>query len=132
MNRHERVLIFLLRCDAIILLTAVLPAVMPFVWMQEVHRFLGMGELPEGPIMGYLTRSLSVMYAMHGAVTLYVSFDVRRYLLIVKFMAVLGILFGLWLTGIDIAVRMPLFWTISEGPFIFLLSATVRWLASRL
>ena len=55
------------------LLTAIIPSMMPFEWMKEIHRYLGMGELPDGPIMGYLTRSLSAMYAMHGAVELFVS-----------------------------------------------------------
>jgi hypothetical protein len=68
---------------------------------------------------------------MYGAVELFVSLDVRRYLPVVKFIAVLGILFGLWMTGLDIVVGMPLFWTLSEGPSIFLLACTERWLAGR-
>ncbi|MGO8746577.1 MAG: hypothetical protein ACLQNE_11360 [Thermoguttaceae bacterium] len=72
MNRYERTLVLLLRLDAILLLMAMIPSMMPFEWMKEIHRCLGLGELPDGPIMGYLTRSLSVMYAMHGAVELFV------------------------------------------------------------
>ena len=101
---------------------------MPFAWMREIHRCLGMGELAQGPLIGYLTRSLSFLYAMHGAVELFVSLDVRRYLPIVKFMAVLGILFGLWMTGLDVVVGMPPFWIVSEGPCIFLLFCVVFWL----
>jgi hypothetical protein len=78
--------------------------------------------------MGYLTRSLSAMYAMHGAVELFVSLDVRRFLPVVKLIAVLGILFGLWMTALDVAVGMPLFWIVSEGPVIFLLCCIVFWL----
>jgi pseudouridine-5'-phosphate glycosidase len=63
MNRSEKALVILLRASAVLLLTAVIPVVMPFVWMKDIHRQLGMGELPEGPIIGYLTRSLSAMYA---------------------------------------------------------------------
>ena len=77
-----------------------------------------MGELPDGPILGYLTRSLSLMYAMFGAVLWFVSLDVRRFLPVVKLITVLGILFGLWMTALDLAVGMPVFWIASEGPFI--------------
>ncbi len=128
MNRYEKTLVFLLRLDAIILLTALFPAMMPFAWMQEIHRSLGMGELPEGPILGYLTRSLSVMYAMFGAMELFVSLDVRRYLPFVKFVAVLEILFGSWMAALDVVVGMPLMWRICEGPYVFLLGCLVLWL----
>ena len=107
MNRYEKVLVLLLRLDGIIMLAALLPSMMPLAWMKEVHRCLGMGELPDGPIIGYLTRSLSLMYAMHGAVLFFVSFDVRRFLPVVKFVAVLTILFGLWMTALDVVVGMP-------------------------
>jgi len=84
MNRHERVLVLLLRLDGSIMLTALIAALMPFAWMKDIHRFLGIGELPDLPIIGYLTRSLSLMYAMHGAVVLFLSLDVRRFLTVVK------------------------------------------------
>ena len=52
MNRSEKALVLLLRLAAVLLLTAIIPAVMPFAWMKDIHRQLGMGELPEGVIMG--------------------------------------------------------------------------------
>ena len=57
LNRYERTLVLLLRLDAILLLTALFFSIMPFEWMKDIHRFLRMGELPDQPIMGYLTRS---------------------------------------------------------------------------
>jgi hypothetical protein len=51
-------------------------------------------QLPDLPITGYLTRSLSLMYAMHGAIVLLLSSDVRRFLPVVKVLAVLTILLG--------------------------------------
>jgi hypothetical protein len=128
MSRYERILVILLRLDGLIMLSALLPSVMPLAWMKEIHRYLGMGELPDGPIIGYLTRSLAVMYAMHGAVLFFVSWDIRRYLPVVKFLAILSILFGLWLTALDVVEGMPPFWTVCEGPIIFLLYCVVLWL----
>jgi hypothetical protein len=128
MNRYEKALVLILRLDGIIMLLALVPSVMPTSWMQEIHRYLRMGDLPEGPIIGYLTRSLALMYAMHGAVVLCLSLDVRRFLPVVKFVAVLTIVFGVGMTILDILVGMPWFWTACEGPVLFVLSCVVFWL----
>jgi hypothetical protein len=127
----QTALALLLRLDAVILLLALIPSMMPFGWMQEIHRLLGMGQLPDGPLIGYLTRSLSFLYAMHGAVLFFVSLDVRRFLPVVRLIAVLGIAFGLWMTALDVLVGMPLFWIVAEGPCIFLLGCAELWLAAR-
>jgi hypothetical protein len=127
----EKALVWLLRISAVVLLTALVPAVMPFAWMQDIHRSLGMGELPEGPIIGYLTRSLSAMYAMHGALLFFVSWDVRRFLPVVKCLAVLAVLFGIGMLVLDVMVGMPFCWVVGEGPFIVVLGGVMLWLAGR-
>ena len=126
----ERALVILLRVSGLVLLTALLTAVMPFTWMDEIHRRLGLGELPNMPIMGYLTRSLSAMYALHGALVFFVSLDVRRYLPVVKCVFVLGILFGLGMLVLDQAVGMPRRWAYCEGPSIIILGGILLWLTS--
>ncbi len=131
MDRAERTLGLLLRLSAAILLTAIVPAMMPFAWMEAIHRQLGMGELPEGPIMGYLTRSLSAMYAMHGALLFFVSLDVRRFLPVVKCLAVLAVLFGMGMIVLDIVVGMPWPWVVAEGPFVVILGSVLFGLAGR-
>jgi hypothetical protein len=131
MSHAEKTLVLLMRFSGVLLLTAMIPVVMPFAWMQDIHRALGMGEFPAGPIVGYLTRSLSAMYAMHGALVFFVSLDVRRYLPLVKFLAVLGILFGSGMLVLDIMVGMPPSWIIGEGPFIIVLGGVMLWLAGR-
>jgi len=131
MSRSEKALVLILRMAAVLLLTAVIPAVMPFAWMKDIHRQLGMGDLPQGPILGYLTRSLSAMYAMHGALVFFVSSDVRRFLPVVKCLAVLGILFGIGMIVLDVLVGMPPFWILCEGPFIIVLGGVSLWLAGR-
>jgi hypothetical protein len=59
--------------------TAVVPMVMPFAWMQSVNDSLGLEPLADTPLTQYLTRSLSGAYALLGALTIYVGLDVRRY-----------------------------------------------------
>lgn len=131
MNWAEKTLRWLLQAFAVLLLTALVPVVMPFAWMQTTHRWLGLGELPAGPILGYLTRSLSLLYAFHGALLLTVSFDVRRYRSLIRAFALLGILFGSSLIVLDWAVGLPVAWILSEGPFIIPACLLVFWLAGR-
>ena len=130
MGRAEKVLVVLLRVSAAVLLVALVPVVMPSSWMTAIHRGLALGELPEGPIVGYLTRSLSARYAVHGAVVLFVSFDVRRYLPVVKCLAVLDIAFGAGVSVLDWAVDLPGWWIVCEGPPLIALGVAMYWLAA--
>jgi hypothetical protein len=131
MSRAEKALVVLLRVAAVLVMTAVVAVVMPFEWMAAIHRALELGELPEGPIVGYLTRSASALYALHGVLVLYVSFDVRRYLPLVKCLAVLSLVFGAVMLPLDYLVGLPIQWVLCEGPFIIALGAVLLWLAVR-
>jgi len=64
--------------------------VMPFDWMNAIHRQAELGDLPNVPIVGYLTRSISALYALHGALLVFLAGDVRRFLPVVRFLAVAG------------------------------------------
>ncbi len=127
----DKVLMWVLRIVAVILMTAIVPAVMPSAWMEEIPIRLGMGELPRGPMIGYLTHSLSGMYAMHGAIVFFVSLDVRRYLPVVKCLGVLAAMFGVGMIVLDVVVGMPMFWILCEGPFIIVVGGVMLWLAGR-
>jgi hypothetical protein len=129
---NEKVLVFLLRVSGILLVTALIPAIMPFAWMDEIHRQLGMGDLPRGPIVGYLTRSLSAIYALHGALVLFVSLDVRRYLPVIRCLAILAVVFGIGLIPLDAMTGMPWFWVLGEGPMAIVLGGVLLWLAGRI
>ena len=131
MTRSEKTLVVLLRLGGVLLLTALIPTVMPFAWMDLIHRQLGMGELPEMPITGYLTRSLSAFYALHGVVVLFVSLDVRRYLPLVQCLAAVCIVFGAGMLVLDVCVGMPLPWVLGEGPSVVVLGCALLWLAGR-
>jgi len=97
-------------------LLAILAVVAPRSWMAAAHAFVGLGDLPDGPIVGYLARSSSALYALHGAMILYVSLDIERYRPLIRFLAVAALIHGLVMMGIDLAVGMPWFWTLLEGP----------------
>jgi hypothetical protein len=121
----------LLRFVGCLLLLAAAAIVMPFEWMAALHQALGLGGLPELPVIQYLTRSVSAVYATWGAFFLYLSFDVRRHLVVIRFLMVVKMLFALVLIAIDILAGMPWFWTVYEGPPILVIAAAMWWLSYR-
>jgi hypothetical protein len=131
MNRYERILVWFLRVAGVVMLIALGAVVMPFEWMNVIHQQTGLGELPHVPIVGYLTRSISALYALHGALVILLASDVRRYLPVVRFIGVAGAVFGALILGIDLVVRMPLTWAAREGPCVVALSAVILWLTGR-
>ena len=131
MSGPERALTVLLRLAAALLLLAVVPVVMPFRWMEEIHQWIGLGRLPNDVIVHYLTRSLSALYAFHGAITLFISFNVRRYRGLILFLGWLAVVFGVAMLVLDAVIGMPLPWIIGEGPFVIALGIAIVWLAAK-
>lgn len=130
MKKPERWLAVLLWAMGVLLLSALVPAFMPFAWMQHIHRELGLGELPHLPITVYLTRSLSLLYAVHGGLLIYVAIDVRRHLPVVKCLGWLAVAFGALMLAIDLAAGLPWPWVLAEGPFIAITGGVVVRLAA--
>jgi hypothetical protein len=126
MNKQaEMILVVLLRISAGVLLLALAPIFFPHSWMAAINRAIGLAELPDTALMGYLTRSLSALYAFHGALLLFVSFNVRRYLPLIIFFAATAVVFGILLLSLDIYLAMPLFWIICEGPMMIVFYAAI-------
>ncbi|MDH3743495.1 MAG: hypothetical protein OES47_00160, partial [Acidobacteriota bacterium] len=87
----EKVLKRLLLFLGVTATLAVVPMVMPFTWMQIGNDWLGLGPLENTPLIQYLTRSLSAVYALFGVLTIYLALDVRYHR---RLLAVIG-----WLTA---------------------------------
>ena len=127
--RTEKILAVVLRVTAGVLLLALAPVFFPHAWMAAINRAAGLGELPDTASVGYLTRSLSAMYAFHGALVLYVSLDVRRYRPFIICLAAVGMVFGAFMLSLDVRLGMPRPWTMGEGPVIFVLCGVILGLA---
>jgi len=112
------VLKILLRLIGAASLTALVFVVAPHEWMRSIHAWLGMGELPEAPVVWYLARSTSAFYALTGGLFWLVSFDLQRHRLVVIYLGTAVALLGIALTIIDWLEGLPLFWRIWEGPFV--------------
>ena len=67
MTKSDKALVILLRFVGVGSLSALVAVVMPSTWMAATHRWLGLGEMPTGPVVEYLARSLSAFYAVMGA-----------------------------------------------------------------
>lgn len=118
MTVSERYLILFLRITAALLISAVGAVVMPYAWMNALHEGLGLGTLPDQPLVAYLTRSLSALYAGLGVYCWLLSRDVKRYLPLLELTVPLSFAFGLILILIDLLAEMPIWWTLSEAAFV--------------
>jgi hypothetical protein len=116
MRKHEDVFALFLRLVGTVALAAVVAIVMPFSWMNAVHQWLGMGPLPNQPIVGYLARSTSAFYAVLGGLLWVVSFDLRRHRVVLQYLGLVMVALGIMLGIIDFAEGMPKFWKWAEGP----------------
>ena len=115
MTSRQRMLRALLRVTGGAALLAVPCIFLPDTWMNAIHRRLGLGELPGEPIVGYLTRSASVLYAALGGLLWVLASDPGRYAPAIRYMGVVFVVFGVTLLAVDIAQRMPLWWALAEG-----------------
>src|SRR5262249_39408365 len=114
MTKSDRVLVLLLRIVGVGSLFALVAVFMPFSWMAATHRRLGLGEMPTGPVVEYLARSLSAFYALVGALCLVLTTDLERYRPLVRFLGVAFALLSVALLGVDLAAGMP--WWRSASP----------------
>lgn len=120
MSVTDRAVAVVLRIIGVIDLLAIGAAVMPFAWMQRVHAALGLGEMPEAPVVEHLARSTSIFYAVHAVTILYLSTDVPRFRPVIRFLAWLALAHGALLLWSDIRSGMPTWWAVAEsGGVIF-------------
>ena len=91
--------------------------------MAAVHQALGLGELPRTPIVGYLARTASLQYGLHGVLLWAASMNVARFAPLVPWLGGLKLLQALAITVVDATEGMPLWWTIVEPSCLALAGA---------
>jgi hypothetical protein len=117
-DQRAKLLQWYLRLLGTIDCLALVVAFLPRSWIAGSHVALGLGDFPAEPVTGYLARSASLLYGLHGLVVLYVSQDVRRYARLIRFLAYVALVHGALLIWIDNVEGMPAWWTWSEGPLL--------------
>lgn len=132
MTGAERLLVGLLWLHAAVLALALPAALLPTDGMEAIHQALGLGPLPRAPLVEYLTRSLSALYAAFAPVYALAAGDVRRYRPLIVVLAVVHTLLGAFLLGLDLWAGLPAVWTLSEGPVVLALGGLLLLLVRRL
>ena len=127
----EKLVTWLLRINAAILLMALPTIFLPVSLMNQIHGWLGLGEFPDQPISVYLARSCSALYATHGAILMLIAIAPRRHWSLIGPLAILHFLLGAVLLFTDLTAPMPFFWTALEGGPIMAYGAVLYFLWKR-
>ncbi len=128
----ESRLALLLRLIGAASLTALIFICVPYSWMDSIHAQLGMGTLPAEPVVGYMARSLSAMYAFFGGLFWVISFDLPRHRSVLLYIGGATAVLGVALGAIDWVEGMPLFWKSWEGPFVVALGLVIYYMSRKL
>jgi hypothetical protein len=120
-----------LRIGGVVTGLAIVPVFMPRAWMDLCHQHLGLGPLPEGPIVEYLARSTSLFYALLGVVLWVLSLDVERHSRAIAAVGAGILACGPVLLVIDLRAGMPVWWTVMEGPWVVVIGAVMLLLRAK-
>jgi len=131
MSMAERLSRLHLRALGTVSLSALIFVAVPYAQMDAIHRWLGLGRLPDAPIVGYLARSTSAFYAFLGGLLWVVSFDLRRHRQVLCYVGCALIALGAALFAVDWLEGLPLFWRVGEGPIDAAFGASLLWLGLR-
>jgi hypothetical protein len=130
-NRPDRTLAWLLRAIGVLDLAALAAVFMPASWHDHLHAGVGLGALPHSPVVLYLARSASALYAVYGALLLFLSCDVVRYRPVIRFLVRIAFVHAAVLVGIDINAGLPAWWAIAEGAGYAGWAGAAAWLAAK-
>ena len=114
MQKDENHLKVLLQVFGAVTVIALFHFVMPRSWMAVVHEWLGMGVLPEAPVVEYLARTTSALYGFLGGLYLVLATDVRRYARVIAYSAVATLFLSAVNTALCLRAGMPAWWMWSD------------------
>src|SRR6185369_10398653 len=86
--KAEQLQSWVLRLPGATEILAFISVVMPRSWMAVSHSWLGLGEMPGGPLIMFMIRQASYAYGMHGVSLWLMATDVRRYQPLIVFNAI--------------------------------------------
>ena len=126
--RSEQLQAWLLRLAGAVEILAFFAVVMPRSWMEASHTWLGLGEMPHGPILMFMIRQASYTYGMHGVSLWVLASDVRRFQPLIVLNGISFTLAGLVFFMIDYSEGMPLWWTIEDSLGCAFFGIALLWL----
>lgn len=112
---RRRLQALVLRLVGLVEMLAFGAMLMPRAWMEFYHAWLGLGEMPSGPVFEAVMRQVSFTYGLHGVALWLIAADVERYRPLVILTAVGYLLAGLVFLLIDLLAGMPWFWVLDNA-----------------
>jgi hypothetical protein len=119
---------WLLRLAGLVEILAFGAVVMPRSWMEVSHAWLGLGEMPVGTIIMFLSRRASYVYGVHGISLWILASDVVRFRPLVKLNGVSFLVAAPVYFVIDITSGTPHFWTVIDTLGCAFFGGTLLWL----
>ena len=104
-----------LRLAGAIEILAFIAVIMPRSWMELSHEWLGLGQMPHGPVLMFLIRQASYTYGMHGISLWVLAVDVKRFRPLIILNGIAYLLAAPVFAAIDYTTGMPLWWTIGDA-----------------
>lgn len=114
MNKEE-IQKVLLRLAGAFEILAFIAVVMPRSWMEISHEWLGLGQMPHGPVLMFLIRQASYTYGMHGISLWVLALDVKRFRPLIILNGIAYLLAAPVFALIDYTAGMPPWWTIGDA-----------------
>ena len=111
---NQRIQAWLLRLAGAVEMLAFFSVVMPRSWMEIAHAWLGLGEMPGGPIIMFMIRQASFTYGLHGLSLWVIASNVERFRTLVIFNGIAYLLAAPVFFLIDYTSGMPLWWTLGD------------------
>lgn len=130
MNRRL-LLVWLLRLAGATEVLAFIAVVMPRSWMEIANTAIGLGPMPDGPLLMFMIRQASYTYGVHGLSLWLIASDVERFRAFVVFNGIAFLLAAPVFFLIDLTSGMPLWWAVSDPGSCGLFGAALLWLSRR-
>ena len=119
---------WLLRLAGAVEVLAFIAVAMPRPWMEVSHAWLGLGEMPEGPLIMFMIRQASYVYGMHGVSLWVLASDVHRFRPLVTLNGVSFLLAAPVFFLIDYTSGVPLWWTAADTLGCAFFGTALLWL----
>ena len=126
---RRRLQSWLLRLAGSVEILAFIAVVMPRSWMETAHAWLGLGDMPGGPLIMFMIRQASYTYGMHGISLWVIASNVERFRLLVLLNGIAFLVAGPVFFLIDYTSGMPLWWTLGDTLSCAFFGAALLWLS---
>jgi hypothetical protein len=116
-----------LRFIAIIQMLTFAVVVMPVGWIAAWHAWLGMGAMPDDPVLRYVIRGAAFVQGALGVLGWVIATDVVRYRPLIITLAAICLCAAPAYFLLDAVAGMPRFWCIFDFAYCLAAGAVLTW-----